>query len=140
YVIFDIVLHHTGDVFSYQNYGSMAPWSDQTYTIDWRDENGNGRADWTEAPANPPADAAVWPQELRTNAFFRRQGNAFDSSGQIINASGDFYSLKGLATDFLDSNRYPVHTILIRAYQYLIAKYDIDGFRVDTLKFISPDF
>ncbi len=141
YVIFDIVLHHTGDVFAYQNYGSQAPWSNQPYTINWRDENGNGRPDWTEAPANPPANAAVWPQELRSNAFFRRQGNLFSPSDQIIDVSGDFYSLKGLVSDLQDATgEYPLHTILIRAYQYLIARYDIDGFRVDTLKFISPDF
>ena len=140
YIIFDIVLHHTGDVFAYQDYGSVAPWNGQPYTINWRDENGNARPDWTEAPANPPSDAAVWPQELRSNDYFRRQGNAFGPSSQIIDASGDFYSLKGIASDFQDSSGYPVHAILIRAYQYLIAKYDIDGFRIDTLKYISPDF
>ena len=140
YIIFDIVLHHAGDVFAYQNYDSVAPWSGQPYTIYWRDENGNARTDWTEAPANPPLDAAVWPQELRGNDYFRRQGNAFGSSGQLIDASGDFYSLKGIASDFEDSSGYPVHGILIRAYQYLIAKFDIDGFRIDTLKYISPDF
>jgi glycosidase len=140
YIIFDIVLHHAGDVFAYQNYGSVAPWNDQPYTINWRDENGIPRPDWTEAPTNPSANAAVWPQELRSNAYFRRQGSTFGPSGQVIDASGDFYSLKGLAPDFQDSSGYPVHTILIRAYQYLIAKYDIDGFRIDTLKFISPDF
>ena len=35
---------------------------------------------------------------------------------------------------------YPVRNVLIRAYQYAIAKYDIDGFRIDTLKYIEPDF
>lgn len=140
YIIFDIVLHHSGDVFAYQNYGPVAPWNDQPYTINWRDEHGNARPDWTEAPANPPANAAVWPQELRSNDHFRRQGNAFGPPGQIVDVSGDFYSLKGIASDFQDSSGYPVHTILIRAYQYLIAKYDIDGFRIDTLKYVSPDF
>ncbi len=140
YIILDIVLHHTGDVFAYQNYGSLAPWSNQPYTIYWRDEKGNPRQDWTEAPADPPLDAAVWPQELRTNAFFRRQGNAFGDSGQVIDVTGDFYSLKGLYPDYQDNTGYPVHTILIRAFQYLIARYDIDGFRIDTLKYISPAF
>jgi glycosidase len=82
----------------------------------------------------------VWPQELRSNDYFRRQGNAFGPSSQLIDARSDFYSLKGIASDFQDSSGYPVHAILIRAYQYLIAKYDIDGFRIDTLKYISPDF
>jgi glycosidase len=140
YIIFDIVLHHTGDVFAYQDYGSLAPWNGQPYTITWRDEHGNARPDWTEAPANPPPNAAVWPQELRSNAYFRRQGNAFGPSDQLIDASGDFYSLKGIASDVEDSSGYPVRHILTRAYQYLIAKYDIDGFRIDTLKYISSDF
>jgi len=140
YIIFDIVLHHAGDVFAYQNYGSVAPWNDQPYTMYWRDENGNARSDWTEAPANPSPDAAVWPEELRLNDYFRRHGNAFGPSNQLIDASGDFYSLKGIASDFQNSSGYPVHAILIRAYQYLIAKFDIDGFRIDTLKYISPDF
>jgi glycosidase len=140
YIIFDIVLHHTGDVFAYQGYGSLAPWNGQPYTITWRDEHGNARPDWTEAPANPPPNAAVWPQELRSNAYFRRQGNAFGPSDQLIDDSGDFYSLKGIASDVEDSSGYPVRHILTRAYQYLIAKYDIDGFRIDTLKYISPDF
>ena len=139
YIILDMVLHHSGDVFAYQNYGSVAPWSNQPYTIYWRDENGNPRTDWTEAPANPPANAAVWPQELRTNSFFRRQGS-LDPSGQVIDVTGDFYSLKGLFPDFQDGTGYPVHAVLIRAYQYLIARYDIDGFRIDTLKYISPAF
>lgn len=30
--------------------------------------------------------------------------------------------------------------MLIKAYQYAIAKFDVDGFRIDTLKYISNDF
>ena len=33
YIIFDIVLHHAGDVFAYQNGGSMVPWNNQPYSI-----------------------------------------------------------------------------------------------------------
>lgn len=140
YVIFDIVLHHVGDVFAYKDFGSQAPWSGQPYTVYWRDENGNSRPDWTDVPANPPANAAVWPQELHSNIFFQRQGNAFSPAGDLIDYRGDFQSLKALDTDLQDNTGYPTHNILIRAYQYLIAKYDIDGFRIDTLKYISPDF
>ena len=35
---------------------------------------------------------------------------------------------------------YPVRNALIRAYQYLIARYDVDGYRIDTLKYIPADF
>jgi len=30
--------------------------------------------------------------------------------------------------------------MLIRAYQYLIAKFDLDGFRIDTLQYVESDF
>ncbi len=138
YVIFDIVLHHTGDVFAYQSDGAMAPWSSQPYPIYWRDEQGNPRTDWPQPPANLPLDAVVWPQELQDDRYFLRQGNAFSPGGQ---PAGDFYSLKALVTDYQDvTGGDPLHTILIRSYQYIIAQYDIDGFRIDTLKYISPSF
>lgn len=138
YVIFDIVLHHTGDVFAYQNDGAIAPWNSLPHPISWRDENGNARADWPQPPASASLDAVVWPRELHDNRFFLRQGNAFSPGGQ---PTGDFYSLKALNTDYQDfTGGDPLHTVLIRAYQYIVAKYDIDGYRIDTLKYISPNF
>ncbi len=146
YVIFDIVLNHTGNVFAYQCHpddtlclspdvqGAMAVFSAVPYTVHWRDEHGVARADWPVAEdiQQPAADAAVWPTELRQNAFFRRQGSPQAGGSEVI---GDFASLKQMLT----SNG-PLQGVLIRAYQYLIAKYDVDGFRVDTLKFIDRDF
>ncbi|MCI0693470.1 alpha-amylase [candidate division KSB1 bacterium] len=138
YVIFDIVLNHVGDIFEYEGYGSVAPWRNYPYLIHWRDENGRGRPEWTAAPSDPTPDATIWPSELRRNEFFRRQGEGGEEGG-------DFGSLKELATDYQEFSPvygvyYPVRDILIRAHQYLIAKFDVDGFRIDTLKFIEPDF
>jgi len=126
YVIFDIVLNHAGDVFSYEGNRPSAPWQDQEYTISWRNEQGNPT--WIEAPLNCHPDAAVWPQELRDNKYFRRKGMGGE-------AGGDFESLKELVTRYSE-----VVDLLIKAYQYSIAKFDIDGFRIDTLKFIEPEF
>lgn len=138
YIIFDIVLNHAGDVFAYRDHGSEAPWNDEVYEINWRDEHGAGRHDWAEPPEEPPADAAVWPQELLRNQMFRRKGKG----GEL---GGDFYSLKELVTDFREFDPirgycYSVHDILVHSCQYLIAKYDVDGFRIDTLKYIEPYF
>jgi glycosidase len=100
YVIFDIVLHHVGDVFAYPDFGSIAPWNNHPYPILWRDEQGTPNAAWPESPSipNAPLDAAVWPRELQGTRFFKRQGNAFVDA-QIIPA-GDFESLKALVTDY----------------------------------------
>ncbi len=144
YVVFDIVLNHTGDVFAYQcrpddavcqgTGGAEASFSETIYSVAWRDEHGTPRLDWpvAEAIPNPPADGTVWPTELRRNASFRRQGIAQAGGDEVI---GDFASLKQLLTG--DPN---VQKVLIRAYQYLIAKFDIDGFRIDTLKYLNREF
>jgi glycosidase len=138
YVILDIVLNHTGDVFEYKGYGSDAPWSGEPYTIHWRDETGRARPEWTSPPPDPSPDAAVWPKELQHNEYFRRKGKGGE-------AAGDFEILKELATDYVEYDpvygaHFPVREILIRTHQYLIAKFDFDGFRIDTLKFIEHDF
>lgn len=139
FVIFDIVLNHVGDVFEYSEHGATARWRDHPYPIRWRDEHGKGRGDWSEAEhASDHPDAGVWPLELRRNAYFRRQGEGDE-------AGGDFASLKELVTGFQTFTpaygvHYPVRELLIRAHQYLIAKYDVDGYRIDTLKYIEPEF
>jgi glycosidase len=126
YVIFDIVLNHTGDVFAYPS-GSEAAYSDWPYPVKWRDETGNARAQWpvAESIPNPPLNATVFPDELRRNEFFRRQGVPKQGGPETV---GDFVSLKQLLT-----GNYELGNVLIRSFQYLIAQYDIDGFRIDTL-------
>ncbi len=136
YIILDIVLNHTGNVFGYvfngQKNAQQAPFSNQPYPIVWHDEHGNPSfADIGKAPANLADDAAVWPVELHSNDFFRRQGQGAD----IPRALGDFQSLKQMVSESPDVDR-----ILIRAHQYLIARFDIDGFRIDTFKVPDPKF
>lgn len=140
YVVLDVVLNHAGDVFEYLlpdgSGAAEADWSWFPRGIRWRDEDGRGR--WTLAPDNAPPDAAVWPTELRRNELFRRQGRGGE-------AAGDFASLKEFVTAFQETDpdlglRYPVRETLIRAHQYLVAKFDVDGFRIDTLKYVEPDF
>ena len=136
YVIMDIVLNHTGDVFAYVledgSTAGSALWRDGSYRIQWRGADDRPIADWDEAPrqGDPrlvPA-AAVWPDEIRFNEAFRRKGKG----GEL---AGDFESLKELVTA-----RREIRSALIRCYQHAIAKWDIDGFRIDTLKYIEPDF
>jgi glycosidase len=146
YVIFDVVLNHTGNVFAYEGDYADLPWrDDQPYTVWWRDVDGKARPDWTELPPDPPRGAGVWPKELQHNAYFRRQGNAFSRDGNLGESGGDFYSLKELMTSFtLPSvpygGLYPVREALIKTFQYVIARFDVDGYRIDTLKYIEPEF
>jgi glycosidase len=130
YVIFDIVLNHTGDAFSY-NGQSQAGYSADPMTVQWRDANGQSVPGHTDIAAiqNPSVDTIVWPSELQNNNYFRRQGTSQPGGDDTI---GDFDSLKQFRTDIPDVQRF-----LIKAYQYIVARYDVDGFRIDTLRFLK---
>ena len=130
YVIFDVVLNHTGDVFAY-NSGASAGYSSTPLPVQWRDAHGVAQAALTDVAtiAHPSADAVVWPSELQQNGYFRRQGGP-NSNG--LDTIGDFVTLKQLLTE--DPK---LQSFLIRAYQYIIARYDIDGFRIDTLRYLQ---
>ncbi len=141
YVILDIVLNHTGDLFDYEGARAAAPWNAaREYTTFWRDPAGRARSEWTDIQAfEVPRQAGIWPAELQRNDFFRRRGT-HDASGDTTR--GDFDRLKELVTEYQvpGTTLHPVRNHLIRACQYLIAKFDVDGFRIDTLQYVEPDF
>ncbi|NGZ07942.1 MAG: alpha-amylase [Nitrospira sp. LK70] len=136
YAIFDIVLNHAGNVFGYVIDGNdnapAAPFQSERYQIRWHDQAGNPAfSDFATAARPIHPDAAVWPSELQGNDRFRSLGLAADLPG----AFGDFASLKQLV-----SENPAVEDTLIRAYQYVMAKFDCDGFRVDTFKIPNATF
>ena len=143
FVIFDIVLHHAADVFAYRVDGkdeAQLDWQEEAREVRWREAGGTPREDWTAGPDGPGPDDALWPSELQRSDLFTRRGDA-QSSEKGFHAPGDFSSLKGFDADFeAEDGTRPVWDTLIRAHQYLIARYDVDGFRIDTLKFLSPAF
>jgi glycosidase len=140
-VVLDVVINHTGDVFAYDGHGSVAPWRESPpYPVHWRDVDGRPVAAWAEPPDDPPAGAAVHPAALRRNAAFRRLGNAFDAPGHDPTVAGDFWSLKELVTTLWDGSRYPVRDALIDRHADLMQRFDIDGYRIDTLMYVERDF
>jgi glycosidase len=142
YVILDIVLNHAGNLFSYFTADDSAGWNpDGEYPVHWRDGHGVPQPDWPDIAAIPdlPRNAGIWPKEFHRNDYFRRRGD-LSGSGDIT--LGDFGALKEFVTEYMipDSTVYPVRNILIRVFQYLIARFDLDGFRIDTLQYIEPEF
>ena len=133
YVIMDIVLNHAANVFAYVSNlgGSDAPYSDNRMNVAWRDATGDAIAARTspDTVPHPGPDELIWPGELQQNEYFRRQGNPASNGDDTV---GDFPPFKQLSTWESDVQKY-----LIRAYQYVIARYDIDGFRIDTLRYLK---
>jgi len=142
-VFFDIVLNHTGNAFAYQcdptdqfcinNQGAQSSFHASPQPVQWRDQTGAARPDSPGVATipNPSLDAVVWPSELQQNKFFRRQGTPDGNGDDTI---GDFSVLKQLVTADPDVQRF-----LIRAFQYVIARFDIDGFRIDTIRYLKGD-
>jgi glycosidase len=141
-VILDIVLNHIGNAFLYDcdpqdghcrdSGGAESSFHATSQQILWRDPDGVPRHGVTpiEAISNPSRDAFVWPRELQRNELFRSQG----LPGAGDDTVGDFASLKQFRTDNSDLQRF-----LIRSYQYVIGRFDVDGFRIDTLKYLKGD-
>ncbi|HEX3175319.1 MAG TPA: alpha-amylase family glycosyl hydrolase, partial [Methylomirabilota bacterium] len=124
-------------------------------SVAWIDGDGTPRTDWADAslpdPSQLSAGDAVWPADLQNQLLFRRRGSKLtDQPDRRGFVRGDFGDMRQLVVEY-DAGvpgqerlrgKYgvrPVLSILIRIHQYLLARYDIDGFRVDTVKYVDPD-
>lgn len=167
YMILDIVLNHMARVFDYwvqgvlqdtfQNDGDLRsePMSGRETEIAWMSGLGFPRADWTGLPPDAAAihpDDAVHPALDFRKDFFRRRGEKTNDAPDWPDAEdgfvpGDFGSMRQLVVEYRAEASHPlferwganpVLTLLVRAYSYLIARYDFDAFRIDTAKYVDP--
>ena len=123
YVILDIIINHTGDNWAYPG--------DHPYLF-WKEALGPFEFGfWREVDPSPgfQADDAVWPEELQQPDCYKRRGQIRNWSDAEEAINGDFLSLKEL-----DITHPPALDTLIKVYKYWVAKTDVDGFRVDTVK------
>ncbi len=157
YVILDIILNHTGNVFDYapdrnwvdlgggQGYFDVR-WDGEQYPVaGFRDPNGQpglpfGRVDLASSPTAWP-NGALWPAEMQDAAFFTRKGhiNNWDNFPEYL--EGDFFDLKDVSLGQGGLDNYtpsPALHALCDVYKFWIAYADIDGFRVDTVKHMDP--
>jgi glycosidase len=135
-IVQDVVLNHAGDVFAYE--ADDPRWSGQTYEVaGWHDEN-HQRVPFTPEAADACwPDGAVFPAELHDPEAFTRKGRIADWSTAPENDDGDFEVLKDIFHGHGSDDDYhpsPALVALTQAYCWWIAKADIDGLRLDTVK------
>ncbi|KAF2669997.1 alpha-amylase [Microthyrium microscopicum] len=143
YVILDIIMNHSGDVFEYIA-NSPTYNAGQKYPVKGF-YNAQHTADVpfpTPDPNTPPdiyPDGAIWPQELQAAGVFTCEGqinaNGWDALPEYLD--GDFFDLKdfNLGPNQPDGfSPTPALRTLTAAYKYWIAYLDIDGYRLDTVK------
>ena len=158
YVILDIILNHSGDVFAYdpdrhwtQDPGSgewyLDPrWDGSRYTpAGFRDASGQPNLPF--APYDPDDERQAWPRGAVWPAEFQRP-ETFTAKGRISNwdhapefMEGDFYNLKDIHLGGGPVDSYQPSSALwnlCQVYKFWIAYADVDGFRVDTVKHMDP--
>jgi glycosidase len=121
YVILDIVLNHTGDVWAYPGDRPYYYFRGETFPF--------GRFRERDPAPGFQEDDAVWPTELQTADAFKRRGQIRNWFDRDEARDGDFFSLKEL-----DLPRPDVLDTLIKVYKHWIAVADVDGYRLDTVK------
>lgn len=141
YVLLDIILNHSGNVFSYVT-DNPSYNNGQTYEVKgFYDENRKpdlpfGIIDEAQHPSVFP-HGAIWPRELQAAKCFTQQGHIqnWDSAPEFID--GDFFDLKDINLGADNQNKFtpqPALQILCQVYKFWIAFADIDGYRIDTVK------
>lgn len=154
YVILDIILNHTGNVFSYapdrywtqdgNGNSFLAPrWDGNPYQVKgFNDKEGHPTIPFQKTdPDNPSTwpdvDAAIWPVEFQDPSFYTQKGyiNNWDYNPEYL--EGDFSDLKDVTHGHGNLDNYSPSAALknlCKAYVFWIADTDIDGFRIDTVK------
>jgi glycosidase len=135
-IVQDVVLNHAGDVFAYE--AGDPRWTGQTYPVaGWHDEHHQTVPFTPEAADACWPDGAVFPAELHDPQTFTRKGRIVDWNTAPENDDGDFAVLKDIHHGHGPADAYhpsPALVALTQAYCWWIAKADLDGLRLDTVK------
>jgi len=157
-VILDIVLNHTGDVFTYnanrylntdQNgHQFLDPrWDGGPYDVaGFNDRHGSAglpfvRTDPSKPETFPEADDAIWPVEFQDPEMFTRKGHISNFDFDPEFREGDFFDLKDVRQGVGPVDAYQPSEALkhqLAVYKYWMAFADLDGYRVDTVKHMDP--
>ena len=145
-VILDIILNHTGNVFTYK--GVLDPrWDGNLHDVrGFNDSHGSASLPFVRTdPSNPAAfpgpDDAVWPVEFQDPATFTRKGHISNFDFDPEFREGDFFDLKDVHHGVGPVDAYQPSEALMHqldAYKYWMAFADLDGYRVDTVKHMDP--
>ena len=158
YVILDIILNHSGNVFSYAPDRYVTQVQAARIPI-WTRVGMGALTRWLASmmpaagPALPfgPVDrqknrrawphGAIWPQEFQEPATFSALGriNNWDNDPEFMQE--DFFDLKDIRLGTGDVDDYTPSSALwalCHVYKSWIAYADVDGFRVDTVKHMDP--
>ncbi|MEV6108607.1 pullulanase-type alpha-1,6-glucosidase [Streptomyces sp. NPDC051940] len=144
-VFFDVITNHTADVVDYQekSYGYLSegafpyltkdgvPFDDSDYADRTRDFPAVDADSFPRTPV--AAGGAKVPSWLNDPTMYHNRGDSTFAGESSEN--GDFVGLDDLWTE-----RPEVVEGMTKIYQRWVRDYDIDGFRIDTVKHVNQEF
>ncbi|KAF2668994.1 alpha-amylase [Microthyrium microscopicum] len=147
YIMLDIQVNHTGDVFAYEDgapgYDKGKPQKVKGY---WNEKRSStdfipfGTIDEKKYP-NAFPDAGVWPKELQPAESFSRQGQIVEWEESPEYLDGDFYNLKkvnlGDTLNDEDFKPTPALEAFCDIWKFWIAYADLDAYRLDAGKHLG---
>ena len=154
-IVLDVIANHSGDNWAYLRpngtadedgppyrpwpnyYGDPANPATAGWSLAWRDEPGRPTIHAGTATGAP--HEGVVPRDLQTPTAYARAGRGSLGDEAVADPHAehkrtDFFALKDFALDVGSTL-----SDLITCYQYAIAAFDLDGFRVDTVKHMALD-
>jgi glycosidase len=157
-VILDIILNHTGDVFTYNanrylntdqsGHQFLDPrWDGSLYDVrGFNNSHGSAslpfvRTDPSKSAAFPGPDDAIWPVEFQDPATFTCKGHISNFDFDPEFREGDFFDLKDVHQGVGPVDAYQPSEAFrhqLNVYKYWMAFADLDGYRVDTVKHMDP--
>ena len=149
-VFFDIVVNHTADTISYQGQSDAAPYvplAQRPYTTSSGEPFDPARLTGSEFPALDAAtsfpyvpyrpDPTTWlvPEQLNDLTWYHNRGEASLGSDNESTLYGDFAGLDDLMTE-----RPQLADMFIDEMVTPWIGRGVDGFRIDTVKYVGLDF
>lgn len=142
YVILDIILNHSGDVFAYKDDQKTTYNNGNSFEVKgFREADGFANLPFTTISDTLFPDAGIWPKELQSPDSFTKKGEIRNWDNYPEYLEGDFFSLKDIHHGIGNVDNFqpsPALHAITEAYKYWIATTDIDGFRIDTVKHMEP--
>lgn len=135
-VILDIIFNHSGPNWLYPAGEMMPPYRPhpERYAFgSWLGPEGDS------IDAIRDRDDGVWPAELQDPERYTRAGSGNLGAGDLDDRHAEHKRTDFLTLRDFDLSRPGTLTDLALCYKYWIALTDCDGFRIDTLKHVSPE-
>lgn len=136
YVILDIIVNHSGNVFSYESGGDLK-WNGLNYRVRGFNSAEGKPLIAFQAGIDVEENDAIWPLELRSPETFTCKGSIVNWDYHPEYLEGDFCDLKDVNLGSGDIDHYNASKALLylcEVYKYWIAFADLDGYRLDTVK------